>query len=213
MILFVGRPDPVKGLDTLLRAMALVVRAEPTLRENACLCVVGGDKTDDPAAMDAERSRIEQLRHELGLRNVVVFHGTVSQDELPYYYSAAQVLVVPSRYESFGMVALEAMACGTPVIASDVGGLSSLVRDGRTGFLVPDGDPRALADRLLPLLRDPVLRRELGHHGIATAEAYSWPTIAERIELEYEELWREWGRSARTRVAGSAFGQASDSLG
>jgi D-inositol-3-phosphate glycosyltransferase len=213
MILFVGRPDPVKGLDTLLRAMALVVRAEPTLRENACLCVVGGDKTDDPAAMDAERSRIEQLRHELGLRNVVVFHGTVSQDELPYYYSAAQVLVVPSRYESFGMVALEAMACGTPVIASDVGGLSSLVRDGRTGFLVPDGDPRALADRLLPLLRDPVLRRELGYHGIATAEAYSWPTIAERIELEYEELWREWGRSARTRVAGSAFGQASDSLG
>lgn len=188
MVLFVGRLDPVKGLDTLVRAMALVVRDEPSLRGRSCLCIVGGQKPDTPDRLEAEHDRIDRLAREVGLDDVVHFMGSVPQDDLPYYYSAAQVVVVPSRYESFGMVALEAMACGAPVIASDVGGLSTLVRDGRTGFLVPDGDPQALADRLLPLLRDAVLRSELGRHGIATAEAYSWPVIAERIDALYDRL-------------------------
>ncbi|MFN2114085.1 MAG: glycosyltransferase [Anaerolineae bacterium] len=186
VVLFVGRPDPVKGLDTLVRAISIVVEREPSLRDNACLCIIGGDKTDDPRRTDAEQIRIDALRQELGLADFVKFLGAVPQGDLPYYYSLAEVLVVPSLYESFGMVALEAMACGTPVIASDVGGLSTLVRDGRTGFLVPDSDPEALAEKLLPLLRDPALRRTLGYHGIATAEAYGWPSIAERIERLYE---------------------------
>lgn len=198
MVLFVGRLDPVKGLDTLVRAMAIVVEQEPSLLGNACLCIVGGEKVEHPERMDAERRRIEALCDELDLHDIVHFMGAVSQDDLPYFYSAARVVVVPSRYESFGMVALEAMACGAPVIASDVGGLSTLVRDGRTGFLVPDGDHRALAARLLPLLRDPALRRALGYHGIATADAYSWPVIAERVERLYERVWA--ARAADTLV-------------
>ncbi len=192
MILFVGRLDPVKGLDTLIRAMAIVVEEDPQWQEDACLCIIGGDRADDPSLMDAEKVRIDRMRHDLGLTGSVSFLGPRSQDELPYYYGAAQVVVVPSRYESFGLVALEAMACGTPVIASNVGGLATLVRDGRTGFLVPDGDPEALASKLLPLLADPGLRSALGCHGIATAEAYGWPSIAERIDGLYEQVIHDY---------------------
>jgi D-inositol-3-phosphate glycosyltransferase len=184
----VGRFDPVKGLDTLLEAMAIVVRTDPRWAVNACLCLVGGDKLDDPQRVDMEIARITQLRDELGLEGIVNFLGPAPQDVLPLYYSAAQVVVVPSRYESFGLVALEAMACGAPVIASKVGGLADLVRDGQTGYLVPDGDPEALAARLLPLLDDPSLRRTLGEHGIATAEAYSWASVAGQIELPYDGI-------------------------
>ena len=188
MVLFVGRMDPVKGLDTLVRAMAIVMAAEPGWRENACMCIVGGEKVDDPGLMDSEMARIYGLSRELGLEGFVTFLGPQPQDILPYYYSAAQMVVVPSRYESFGMVALEAMACGAPVIASDVGGLSTLVRDGRTGFLVPDSDPEALAEKLLALMRNPELARRMGAHGVATADAYSWSAVAEGIEQIYDEL-------------------------
>jgi D-inositol-3-phosphate glycosyltransferase len=182
MILFVGRLDPIKGLDTLLRAMARIVEGRPDWLQNACLYVIGGEKGDEGARGDAEQARI------LALRDVVTFLGPQAQDALPAYYSAAKVVVVPSRYESFGMVALEAMACGAPVIASDVGGLSSLVKDGRTGYLVRDNDPAALAAKLLPLLEDPHVREVLGAQGVATAEAYSWPVIAEAIENLYEQV-------------------------
>lgn len=204
MILFVGRPDPVKGLDTLVAAIARILQAEPELRQNSCLCIIGGDKDDAPARMDAEMRRIDALRRELGIADFVTFLGPQRQDDLPLFYSAAQCVVVPSRYESFGMVALEAMACGVPVIASDVGGLSTLVRDGRTGFLVPEGDVEALASRLRMLIDNPPLRAILGRQGVATAEAYSWASIAERIELLYERLWalgEGGGGGIRTPVA------------
>jgi D-inositol-3-phosphate glycosyltransferase len=95
---------------------------------------------------------------------------------------------MPSLYESFGMVALEAMACGAPVVASDVGGLSFIVRDGETGYLVPERDPRALADCLGKLLRDPDLRARLGRRGIEVARDYAWRRIADRIESLYASL-------------------------
>ncbi|MFN8423560.1 MAG: glycosyltransferase [Anaerolineae bacterium] len=192
IILFVGRMDPIKGLDTLIRAMGIVVGRDPTLKENACLCVVGGDASEDLRRTDAELGRLNELADSLGLGHLVRFVGSQSQDALRYYYNAAEVVVVPSRYESFGMVALEAMACGTPVIASDVGGLSTLIRDGRTGFLVPDGDPEALAAKLQPLLALPEIHDTLGEHGIATAEAYGWPAIAERVEALYGRVWAQW---------------------
>jgi D-inositol-3-phosphate glycosyltransferase len=94
---------------------------------------------------------------------------------------------MPSHYESFGMVALEAMACGTPVIASKVGGLAYNVRDGQTGFLVPGGDPEALAARIRLLLKDHALRQQLGEQAAHWAQAYGWPVIASQIVDLYEE--------------------------
>jgi D-inositol-3-phosphate glycosyltransferase len=113
--------------------------------------------------------------------------GKRGQDTLPYYYSAAEMLVMPSHYESFGMVALEAMACGTPVVASQVGGLAFLVQDGVNGLVVPDDDPRLLADRLELLIRQPELREKLGRQAAAYAQEYAWEKIAQRILQVYEE--------------------------
>jgi D-inositol-3-phosphate glycosyltransferase len=98
------------------------------------------------------------------------------------------MVVMPSDYESFGMVALEAMACGTPVIASDVGGLAFLVKDGRTGYRVPAGNTEALADRIAHLLTDELSRRRIGQRAACWAESYAWPNIADRIEGVYREV-------------------------
>jgi D-inositol-3-phosphate glycosyltransferase len=117
---------------------------------------------------------------------MVVFLGKRSQDMLPYYYSAADVLVMPSHYESFGMVALEAMACGTPVVASQVGGLAFLVQDGITGYVVPDGDPDILGERLTNLISDPVLRQRMGEQAAEYARSYAWERIASQIRSVYE---------------------------
>jgi D-inositol-3-phosphate glycosyltransferase len=128
-VLFVGRIDPIKGIDVWFKAMALVVNDNPALRGRLCICLVGGD-VDDETEPDAEMTRLQALGDELGIADLVSFLGRRSQESLPFFYASADVVVMPSLYESFGMVALEAMACGTPVVASDVGGLSFLVRDG-----------------------------------------------------------------------------------
>jgi D-inositol-3-phosphate glycosyltransferase len=121
----------------------------------------------------------------------VYFHavGTAQdQDTLVYYYSAAKMVVMPSYYESFGMVALEAMACGTPVVASKVGGLAFSVQDGQTGFLVPHGDAEALAGRIRLLLQDDDLRQRLGRQAAHWAKRFGWPIIADQIIDLYEQV-------------------------
>ncbi len=188
MVLFVGRIEPLKGIDTLLRAMALVSEAHPAWRGHLCLVVIGGDADPDHAHSDPEMEYLRHLEAELGLEDLVTFMGAQSQDLLPYYYSAAQVVVIPSHYESFGMVALEAMACGTPVIASDVGGLSYTVRDGETGYLVRRGDPEALADKIAALLFNRVLAKKLGSNGRIFAQEYRWELIAHQIDQLYQEV-------------------------
>ena len=182
-VLFVGRIDPVKGIDVWFKAMALVAEDNPALRGHLCVCLIGGDIDEEEP--DEEVARLQALKNELGIGDIVTFLGRRAQDALPYYYASADVVVMPSLYESFGMVALEAMACGTPVVASDVGGLSYIVRDGETGYLVPERDPRALADCLSKLLRDPALRARLGRRGIAVAREYAWTRIADQIESVY----------------------------
>ena len=118
----------------------------------------------------------------------MVFLGKRDQDKLPYYYSAAELVVMPSHYESFGMVALEAMACGTPVIASEVGGLAYLVKDGETGFTIPDQEPDTLFEKISWLLNDRELHTSMSQRAVEYAQDYAWENIAKQIVGVYEGL-------------------------
>jgi D-inositol-3-phosphate glycosyltransferase len=188
LLLFVGRIEPLKGVDTLIRALAILRRNGVMDHECYSLAIIGGEPDAPPEDMTSEMARLQSLCRELGLNDLVVFLGKRAQDTLPYYYSAADILIMPSHYESFGMVALEAMACGTPVVASQVGGLAFLVQDGITGFVVPGGDPEALSKTLEKLIKDPALREKLGSQAAEYARFYSWDKIANRIKGVYEEL-------------------------
>jgi len=185
-ILFVGRIEPLKGVDTLLRAMSILQARHPAAIADTCLAIIGGDPwNDDPST---EMGRLQQLRTDLGINNLVTFLGAKDQDILPYYYAAAEMVVMPSHYESFGMVALEAMAMGTPVIASEVGGLAHLVQPGVNGFHVPVHDPEALAARILDLLTNDALRQQLGQQARTYAKQYSWESIAAQMIDIYREV-------------------------
>jgi len=186
MVLFVGRIEPLKGVDTLIKAMSCLRVKE--FERPAYLVIVGGDPNVPPEEMSVEMARLQSLCHDLCMDRMVVFLGKRGQDTLPYYYSAAEVLVMPSHYESFGMVALEAMACGTPVVASQVGGLAFLVQDGVTGFHVPDQDEEALCDRLTRLLGNSSLRSQMGQAAADYARKYSWHQIASQVIEVYERL-------------------------
>jgi D-inositol-3-phosphate glycosyltransferase len=167
--------------------MKHVVDDDPTLRKRMCVCLIGGD-LDDDIDPDSELARLQALKEELGIGDIVTFLGGRAQAALPFYYSAADAVVMPSRYESFGLAALEAMACGTPVVASDVGGLSYLVRDGETGFLVPEGNAEIFAEKISLLLHDTKLRNEMGERGIQEAQEYSWWNIGERMIELYADV-------------------------
>lgn len=188
MILFVGRIEPLKGIETLIRAIAHLSMERIISGCPHYLAIVGGDPNLTPEMEDSEMARLQALCHDLGVNDLVLFLGKRAQDTLPYYYSAAEVVVMPSHYESFGMVALEAMACGTPVIASQVGGLAFLVQDGVTGFSIPDDDPSALAEKLSQLVCNPDLRNQLGAQAAKYAREYDWEIIAQRISNVYHEL-------------------------
>ncbi len=193
MILFVGRIEPLKGLDTLIKAVACLRVKD--LAEPVHLAVIGGDPEAAPEEMSVEMARIQKMCDDLTVGKMVAFLGKRSQDTLPYYYSAAEVVVMPSHYESFGMVALEAMACGTPVIASQVGGLAFLVQDGVTGYHVPDEDDEALCGKLTALLGDASLRRTLGQNAAEYAQKYSWEKIAPQIVGVYNDVIKTTAQS------------------
>jgi D-inositol-3-phosphate glycosyltransferase len=181
MLLYVGRVEPLKGIDTLFEAIALL-KNEGFLDINPmCLAIIGGDPEVSREEMSTEMERLHELQETLGIGDLVTFLGRRDQDTLQYYYSASEIVVVPSHYESFGMVALEAMACGTPVIASETGGLAFLVKDGETGFHVPAVDPEALADRLKELMDDEILRARLGEQAARYAKKFSWSMIVDQI--------------------------------
>ena len=188
MILFVGRIEPLKGIETLIRAIVLLYKNHIISGCPHYLAIVGGDPNLTPEMENTEMARLQALCRELGVDDLVLFLGKRAQDTLPYYYSAADVVVMPSHYESFGMVALEAMACGTPVIASQVGGLAFLVQDGITGYSIPDDNPQALADKLSLLVCNPDLRNKLGQQAADYARQYDWEIIAQRIANVYQEM-------------------------
>lgn len=185
-ILFAGRIEPLKGIDTLLEAIALLKQRRITDLSETCVTIIGGNPWAE--TLDEEMERLQRMSLELGLDDLVAFAGARDQNVLPYYYAAAEMVVMPSHYESFGMVALEAMAMGTPVIASEVGGLAYVVCDGYNGFLVPRRDAQALAHRIADLLNDRSLREHLSHNALHYARDYDWSIIAERIAAVYDEV-------------------------
>ena len=187
MLLFVGRIERLKGIETLLRAISRIQLEKPALTENLCVTVIGGNP-DEPTESDSEMNRLKAIAGELDLDALVAFVGARDQDRLRHYYNAAEALIMPSDYESFGMVALEAMACGTPVIASEVGGLAYLVQDGQTGFHVPVREPDALAARIVTLLETPDVRDAMRAKARAAAQDYAWPQIASRLLTIFEDL-------------------------
>lgn len=186
VVLFVGRIERLKGIDHLMEAIKWLQVHEPTFTSNLKLLIIGGDpeQQSDP---NTEMGRLNHISEELSLRESVNFLGARSQDDLQQYYSAADVVIMPSHYESFGMVALEAMACGTPVIASEVGGLAYLVQDGLTGFHVPDRDSIQLAQKIKLLLETPALQHEMSQNAVDYAQQYSWAKIADEIAALYVE--------------------------
>ncbi|MFH1647185.1 MAG: glycosyltransferase [Chloroflexota bacterium] len=174
ILLFVGRIDPLKGADRLLRALPLLGNTG-SLR----LVIIGGD--------EYSRSEVEKLRKlaaGLGIGDRVTFQGIVKQDRLPYFYSAADVCVVPSYYESFGLVALESLACGTPVVASDVGDLRNIIRPGETGYVVAENSPAALADGIARLLSRPPRDTDTGLAIRESVRRFAWSSIAAAVIRE-----------------------------
>jgi D-inositol-3-phosphate glycosyltransferase len=184
VLLFVGRLAPIKGLEILLGALGRL-RAEPKAPARLRLLIVGGDRLE---RWSDDGDRLRRLAAQLGVADWVQFRGPQPQDTLLDYYRAADLCLMPSRHESFGMVALEAMACGVPVIASRVGGLATTVQDGLTGLLVPGGDETALAAAIGALLADGPRRRVLGRQAVAWVQAFAWPRVARAVADLYGEL-------------------------
>ncbi len=181
MVLFVGRLERLKGVEVAIRALALLSdRAHPDLR----LVVLGEDSRDGD---ESEKARLKAIASTLGIRDRVDFLGSVAHHELPYFYSAADVCVMPSYSESFGLVGLEAQACGCPVVASDVPGLRSVIRDGVSGYLISGDDPADYADRIGRLLADPELARQFGCRASLLAQRFSWTRTADRLDALFDD--------------------------
>jgi D-inositol-3-phosphate glycosyltransferase len=174
VLLFAGRLDPFKGPDLLLRASAM-------MQEEAQIVIVGGESGDK------ELVSLQKLAKELGVNQRVRFLGARPQQELPLLFSAADITVVPSYHESFGLVAIESLACGTPVVATRAGGLTTVIGNGETGFLVPRC-PGFFAERLDALLRDSELRAKMRMEARKSVLKYSWKSVAGEISVLYDLL-------------------------
>lgn len=181
-VLFVGRIQPLKGPDVAIRALAALERPD------AQLAIVGGSSGRNG---DVQASEARALVDELGLHDQVHFIEPKPHHILSTWYRAADVVLVPSRSESFGLVALEAAACGVPVVASAVGGLLSLVDDGETGYLIEGRKPADYADAMRTILNDSELAASMGKAAVERAKAYTWRAAAERLRDVYADLGAE----------------------
>jgi D-inositol-3-phosphate glycosyltransferase len=181
LLLFVGRIQPLKGVEVAVRTLD-ALRSD---HADAHLVVVGGPSGPHG---EAELARLHGLVDALGLVDAVTFVPPQPHELLSTFYRAADVCLVPSRSESFGLVALEAAACGTPVVASEVGGLQTLIDHGRTGYLVEDPTPEAFAAWVRQIIAEPLLAERLGSHAVIRARRYTWARAAVLLREIYEEL-------------------------
>lgn len=185
LALYVGRLQPHKGPDVAVRTLAEMVARDPVAAANLQLAIVGG-----PSGGDAEVSRLMELATALGVHDRVIFFAPQPQERLADFYAAADVVLVPSRSESFGLVALEAGAVGTPVIAAAVGGLRHVVSDGVSGTLVEGHDPGDHAEAALEVLRSPGLQAQMGERAARAAMRFTWDSTTDEVADVYGELIR-----------------------
>jgi D-inositol-3-phosphate glycosyltransferase len=203
LLLFAGRLERLKGVDVAIRALALLRdRQHADLR----LIVLGEDARENGVrdGVESEKERLKAVASAAGVRDSVDFVGSVAHHELPYFYAAADVCVMPSYSESFGLVGLEAQACGCPVVASDVSGLRSVVRDEVTGYLIDGHDPAMYAERIGRLLANPELAQQMGRRGRLLAQRFSWTRTADRLDQLFERVIED----SRER-SGEGRGQAT----
>jgi len=190
MVLYAGRVEPLKGIDIAIEAVAKL-----EINELVNLIVVGGDSTSADMVADLKR-----LAESLGIAERVNFVGSISQSELADFYRAADVLIFPSYYESFGLVALESMASGTPVVASRVGGLTKLIKNGHTGYLVPFRRARSFTDKLEVILSNPSLQDAMSESARCAAMEYGWEEVAKNLAEFYMSLFTEFSLVSKHAV-------------
>jgi D-inositol-3-phosphate glycosyltransferase len=182
LLLFVGRLERLKGVEVAIRALGLLRDRQ---HDDVRLLILGEDSHEGE---ESEKERLKAIASEVGVRDRVDFVGSVAHHELPYFYAAADVCVMPSYSESFGLVALEAQACGCPVVASGVSGLRSVVRDEVSGYLIDEHDPAAYAERIGRLLENSELAQQMGRRGRLLAQRFSWTRTADRLEELFEPV-------------------------
>ena len=197
VLMFAGRIQPLKAPDILLRAVRLMLDREPDLRRRLVVPVVGGPSG---SGLDHPES-LAQLADSLGIADVVRFVPPVAQAVLADWYSAATLVCVPSYNESFGLVAVEAQATGTPVVAAAVGGLTTVVQDQRSGLLVDSHDPEDYARAMRRIVAEPGFRDELSRGALLHAQDFAWERTAERTIEVYRQAVRAM-RDDLARVAG-----------
>lgn len=211
IILQLGRIVPRKGIDNVIRAVGRVCKTSMPVR----LIIVGGESEDIDLTEDAEVNRLKALAAEEGITDAVVFAGRKKRDILKYYYAAADIFVTTPWYEPFGITPLEAMACGVPVIGSNVGGVRYSVEDGKTGFLVPPNDPDALALKIYELLNDASLHLKMKKNAIRRVNTlFTWAKVSDMMAALYERMIRtdnpnKSGRADALELIGGSFDLAA----
>ncbi len=178
IILYVGRFAALKGIDRLLKAMTHLNDLQ-----DLKLVIIGGDGAGAP-----EYIEFQKLSSELDINDKIFFAGRLDQEELPQYYSAADLLALPSYHESFGLVALEALACGTPVVATDVGAVDSIISQGKTGCVVADSKPSAFAKAIREFVSKPPGKIESVDFTRNSVRQFNWPEIADAMISEYQSM-------------------------
>ncbi|MBA3451446.1 MAG: glycosyltransferase [Chloroflexia bacterium] len=186
VVLFVGRIDPIKGIDTLIDAAEMIV-CDLLVDPPPTFLIIGGDLDEDGNPVGSLASIAETINAK-GIARHVRLLGSQPQDRLPLFYSAADVVAVPSRYESFGLVAVEALACGAPVVASRAGGLRFTIDEGETGLLVKPQSPTTLAAGIATILSDDALRVAMSLSARPSVERYDWSRIAGQLRHVYARL-------------------------
>ena len=187
VVLFAGRLEPLKGAQTVLDAVAALT-LDPAFEDLAVLVAGDNSSEGDASAGGGERQRLEHHARGTGLSERVRFLGAISHEQLAGYYALADVCVVPSRTESFGLVALEAQALGTPVVAAAVGGLTEIVDDGVSGYLIDGHDPQRYAEAIARVLNDPDRRTAMGEEARARATRFTWTRAVDRLAAIYDRI-------------------------